>query len=287
MAALEFASQFKIWNQWDKGGTGSPPEESLITSGWLEPMDVEWLPHKGGFDTITAEIEQLQQLMQDDRQRYLAEAEWQADGTADYFIHFLGLSNARHPWTIELIACAMSISHVMHMYYKHRFNRVRPSFLCPGLVPPFGPPAHPSLPSGHSSQGHLIALLLLRIPALAYRYGVFERTNDSPPQFAGFGKEPGWNALAGDREIDSPLLWLAQRIAKNRERIGVHYASDSTASRHLAAGIWRSLYDPDATKRAKKLVSEPLSCPSLDLVIQRATAEWPAVPSRQGETKTT
>ena len=37
------------------------------------------------FNSISAEIEQLQQLMQDDRQRYLAEAEQQADGTAAYF----------------------------------------------------------------------------------------------------------------------------------------------------------------------------------------------------------
>ena len=39
----------------------------------------------------------------------------------------------------------------------------------------------------------------------------------------------------GRGEINSPLLWLSQRLAKNRERLGVHYLSDSMASRHLAA----------------------------------------------------
>ena len=266
MAALEFASQFDTWNRWDPRGTTNP-EDGLLNAGWLEEDDVRWQPHRDGFAAIRAEIEQLQQLMQDDRQRYLAEAEWQADGTADYFIHFLGATYARHPWTIELIACAMSISHIAHMYYKHRFNRVRPSFLCPGLVPPFGPPAHPSFPSGHSSQGHLIALLLLEIPGLAYRFGI--QGNESE----GFGRQPGngvprWNILAGRNNIDSPLLWLAQRIAKNRERIGVHYASDSSASRHLAAGIWRGLRDAS-------LEDDQILCPTLELVISRASAEWP------------
>lgn len=316
MAALEFASQFDKWNKWDKPGEpfkkepwktkdighegdkkGTHPEDGLLDAGWLELDDVLWLPDRQrfritrdrngdsipdatidkvtpkevttGFDPIVAEIEQLQQLMQDDRQRYLAESEWQADGTADYFIHFLGASRARHPWTIELIACAMSISHVAHMYYKHRFKRVRPSFLCPGLVPPFGPPAHPSFPSGHSSQGHLIALLLLEIRGLAYRYGVFGRSDAGKRQ--NNGSKPAWDALNGRNEIDSPLLWLAQRIAKNRERIGVHYASDSSASRHLAAGIWKAL-------RNSSLMGDQILCPTLELVIRRAAAEWPDPP---------
>jgi hypothetical protein len=61
------------------------------------------------------------------------------------------------------------------------------------------------------------------------------------------------------------MLWLAQRLAKNRERIGCHYASDSSASRHLAAGIWWALlHDPNR-----------IVCPTLDLILRRAKAEWP------------
>ncbi len=272
-AALEFGSQFHEWDKWGKGGKKAL--RRLKKSGWLEEMDLCWVARKSqksrdkAFTAICSEIIQLQQLMQDDRQRYLAEAESQADGTADYFIHFLGANRARHPWTIELIACAMSISHVMHMYYKHRFLRVRPSFLCPGLVPPFGPPAHPAFPSGHASQGHLIALFLLEIPALAKRYGVFnlatkKSRRKSCGKYRSEGRKPKPEDLDGRGEIDSPLLWLAQRIAKNRERIGVHYASDSSAGRHLARGVWRDI-----------LRKQRITCPTLEMVIERAKAEWP------------
>ena len=198
-------------------------------------------------------------LMQDDRDRYLAESEVQADGLADYVIHFLGASGARHPWTLELVSAGLAIGNIAYMHYKAYFKRVRPSFLCPGLIPPFGPPAHPAFPSGHSFLGHLIALLLLEIPAIRQRYGIFGAVAGAP------GAPPGRDSLAGTREIRSPLLWLAQRLAKNRERIGCHYFSDSSASRHLAAGIWWALLH----------ASNPIVCPTLHTILLRAEAEWP------------
>ena len=71
----------------------------------------------------------------------------------------------------------------------------------------------------------------------------------------------GWSA------INSPLLWLSQRIAKNRERLGVHYTSDSMGSRHIAGAIWRALlHDNTANK---------IYCPTLISVLNHATAEWP------------
>jgi membrane-associated phospholipid phosphatase len=64
------------------------------------------------------------------------------------------------------------------------------------------------------------------------------------------------------------LLWLAARLAKNRERLGVHYASDSSAGRHLAAGLWRALlHDANAGTR--------IECATLRKVLMQATAEWP------------
>ena len=69
----------------------------------------------------------------------------------------------------------------------------------------------------------------------------------------------------GRGEIKSPLLWLAQRNAKNRERLGVHYASDSSGSRHLAAAIWRALFwEQDDAKR--------IDCPTLNAVRRHAHA---------------
>jgi hypothetical protein len=250
MAALEFGAQSEGW-KFD--------ENALIKRKWLEPGDLEWQPHRKAFAAIVAEIEQLKMVMQDDRQRYLAESDEQADGLAGYFVHFIGASAGRYPWTMELIAAGLALGNVAYMYYKGYFKRVRPSFLCPGLVPPFGPPAHPSFPSGHSFLGHLIALLLLELPGLSARYGIFTGT------YGAGGKTPHQGSLAGPNAVDSPMLWLAQRLAKNRERIGCHYASDSSASRHLAAGIWWALlHDPNR-----------IVCPTLDLILRRAKAEWP------------
>jgi membrane-associated phospholipid phosphatase len=122
---------------------------------------------------------------------------------------------------------------------------------------------HPAFPSGHSFLGHFVALLLLEIPALAQRFGVFDANSDGKP-----GRRPKASDLAGLGEIPSPLLWLSQRLAKNRERLGVHYPSDSSGSRHIAAGLWQALR-PDNPNTQPAIV-----VPSLDAVMRKAAAEW-------------
>jgi hypothetical protein len=366
MAAREFGGQP---HQWQFG------RADLLARSWLESLDLAWQPdpqsnpqnpdHYPGvtdldwtdakadaFKSILGEIEQLQMLMQDDRDRYMAEIIEQADGSAGYITAFIDTNESRRPWTMELINCGYAIGNVAYFYYKQQFRRVRPSTLCPGLAPPFGPPAHPSFTSGHSFIGHFIALLLLEIPALRQRYGMFAAPYDGTPGKvvdpclpvtvtislanpavvtgnvalnAGdpvfFQTTPGGalpapitpgttyyvittgvagvfqisssppspnttptpistvgstqsgtqtlvrNPLAGRREISSPLLWLGERLAKNRERLGVHYASDSAGSRHLAAGIWRALLHDSTPSR--------IDCPTLRSVLAHATAEWP------------
>jgi membrane-associated phospholipid phosphatase len=273
MAAREFGSQSSRWQLSDV---------DLLARKWLEADDLRWRPdptltgatlaaaRTAANTAVRAEIEELQMLMQDDRERYLAESEAQADGLADYVILFLGIDRGSFPWTVELINCALAIGNIAYFTYKARFHRVRPSYLCPGLTLPYGPPRHPSYPSGHSFLGHLIALLLLEIPAVARRYGIFP----SPPEgkigarpTPGGAGDPPAAELAGRGDIDSPLLWLAARLAKNRERLGVHYPSDSSASRHLAAGIWQALMQPVNA-------NQEIVCPTLKRVIARAKAEW-------------
>ena len=251
MAAREFASQYDAWDN---------PE----TRGWLPDRDLEWrnADRTKAWSFIQGEISQLQMLMQDDRDRYLAECDVQADGLADYVMAFVGIAQARRPWTVELISCGLAIGNIAYMSYKAQFKRVRPSVLCPGLVPPFGPPMHPAFPSGHSFLGHLIALLLLEIPDLVPRFGVFK------PGGVSKGRKPEFGDLDGEGEIPSPLFWLSQRLAKNRERLGVHYSSDSMGSRHLAQGIWRAMLPkPDEATKT-------IHCPTLEMVIRKAAAEW-------------
>jgi hypothetical protein len=355
MAAREFGGQPELWQF---------PRRELLAKGWLEPRDLIWQPDPelraaGGNDwtaakgnawsTIQAEIAELQQLMEDDRDRYLAEIELQADNGPDYIVAFIRANIARCPWTIELINCGLSIGNIAYSFYKGAFRRVRPSYLCPGLAPPFGPPGHPSFTSGHSFLGHLMALLLLEVPGIQQRYGFFPSPitgapagpvplpvgpilvnippanpavvnwpgnmlrPDDPvcfdlPQKLPSAINPGQiyyvltsgftlntsfqfstriggpavdtsadalqtyvipqNPLPGSGAFNSPLMWLSQRLAKNRERLGVHYSSDSNGSRHLAAAVWYSLFhETDPKKR--------IVCPTLDTVKKRAEAEWP------------
>ena len=264
LAALEFGTQPTLWQNRATTVTG--------VEGWLEDDDLAWSPDSlagravvptftEANNVVKQEIVELQMLMQDDRDRYVAEIDGQADGLAGYMMSFIGLDTRRCPWTAELISSGLAIGNIAYMYSKAYFKRVRPSFLCPALIPAFGPPEHPSVPSGHSFLGHFIALLLLEIPGLANRYGIFNSGSAR-------GISPNTaTVLAGCNPVDSPLLWLAQRLAKNRERLGVHYFSDSMASRHIAAGIWWALlHETDPTKR---IVS-----PTLNSVLARAAAEW-------------
>ena len=157
------------------------------------------------------------------------------------------------------------------MYYKQQFRRVRPSTLCPGLVPPFGPPRHPAFPSGHSFLGHFIALLLLDIPGVAAIYGedpgpLLPPTDPNRPRGlrARVGRQVTLNEVRSTLPFGGPLLWLANRLGLNRERIGVHYPSDTQASRWLAGSIWAAVTG----------LSGFIDCPSLRAVRRHAAAEW-------------
>ena len=186
---------------------------------------------------------------------------------------------------------------MVKMQYKSVYRRLRPSSLCAGLVPPWGPPQHPSFPSGHSMVAHLYALLLLEIPQVAERLGVFAApvpaVDPAPADdpFNAKGRQPtgddffvhfGYGA-----DMQCPLLWLAWRVAKGRERIGVHYPSDSAASRHLAAAVWlamlggleqRTLNLGDAQDRRGAgrgpLVLPHIEVPTLRRGLAHARAEW-------------
>ena len=181
---------------------------------WLTALDKKWMddtlsgspPDTIGELCVREELGALLALMEDDRDRYLPEAVGQADAVLFYYTGLLGMIPSNKPWTRALMAFALQAAEFVAMHFKAEFNRIRPSSLCPGLLPPFGPPRHASFPSGHSTQCHLLSYVLLQIPAVRERFG-------------------------------EELVWLARRAAVNRERIGVHYRSDSTAGMHLALGV--------------------------------------------------
>jgi membrane-associated phospholipid phosphatase len=295
LAACEFAAEHAKWR--------FDTDQALIDRGWLTRND--HLGWQSQFDPfITGEIAELFDLMEDDRDRYMGEINVQADGLAAYIIAMLGIDGERRPWTLELIRCGLAIGNIFYMNYKQHFRRVRPSFICPGLVTPFGPPRHPAFPSGHSFLGHFIALLLLEIPQVAIRFGE-PSTPGAPPNPLSGGVPvapagPLRQALlsdvmqkAQDYVFTGPLLWLATRLAKNRERAGVHYPSDSLASRWMAGAVWALLTkapippttaDPDpivplanparAVAGSEVRNSKLIVCPTLRRVLNLACAEW-------------
>jgi hypothetical protein len=294
LAACEFAAEHAKWRFDD--------DLDLINRGWLTRNDhLLWQTQFDPF--ITGEIAELFDLMEDDRDRYMGEINAQADGLAAYFIAMLGIDGERRPWTLELIRSGLAIGNIFYMSYKQHFRRVRPSFICPGLVPPFGPPRHPSFPSGHSFLGHFIALLLLEIEQIAIRYG--EPSTPGAPPNPGPPAPPAGPLRqvhlhevmqrAQDHVFTGPLLWLGARLARNRERAGVHYPSDSLASRWMAGALWALLTsqpvqpsqanpgpDPlvaDATPAGavtgyRVHNSDLIECPTLRRVINLARAEW-------------
>jgi membrane-associated phospholipid phosphatase len=129
----------------------------------------------------------------------------------------MGLLAARaghHRATFKLMHIANLVATLAAMHFKHKFQRPRPSQLCPALKPPLEVPGHASYPSGHATQAFLMAACL---------------------------KE----ALTGSpHAVAAPVLdALAARIATNREIAGLHYRSDTLGGQALAANLLVALKD--------------------------------------------
>jgi len=114
---------------------------------------------------------------------------------------------------------ARRIGQFQAMHYKLVFNRERPSQLSPALLPPIEVPGMASFPSGHATESYLIAMCLaLVMPAAA--------STQPPPTSVPTPPPP-------PPPLGSPLERMAQRIARNREVLGLHYPSDSVCRQDI------------------------------------------------------
>jgi membrane-associated phospholipid phosphatase len=102
-------------------------------------------------------------------------------------------------------------------------------------MPPIDVPGHASYPSGHATESYLLAEILAQVmpPAAS------TRTDPADPD-------------------STPLRRLAERVARNREVLGLHYPSDSRAGKYLGDQSLALL----------------LQCPSVGKLIPLAYAEW-------------
>jgi membrane-associated phospholipid phosphatase len=156
----------------------------------------------------------------------LAEALAQRNNILGYFQGIFSFSRSSHRKTYDLCCVALQIGQFQATWYKHwavydlggsgTFKprmRPRPSQLSPVLLPPIEVPGHPAYPSGHATEAYLLAACLGEVMPTA-------ASQPAPSPSA-----PG---------VLPPLLAMAQRIARNREVLGLHYPSDSAAGKIIA-----------------------------------------------------
>lgn len=123
-----------------------------------------------------------------------------------YWVSVAGLHASRTPRTLEILGAAVRLAILVEMRFKHAFAVPRPVQFSPQVQPPILTPSHSAFPSGHSTEAHCAAGVLMAI------------------------SKQGPGTPLGDM-----LLRLAGRIAINRTVAGVHFPIDSRAGQVLGA----------------------------------------------------
>lgn len=162
--------------------------------------DLVELPEIPTGEAVDKEIEDLIKLMEY-RAGVMAETMTQCDDILSYWRGVLSFNQMSHPATYDLVTIALRVAEFQAMHYKYKFNRPRPSVLSPALMPPIDPPGHASFPSGHATESYMLTQVLTEVMP---------------------------------RAAHDALIRVAERVARNREVIGMHYRSDSEAGKVLA-----------------------------------------------------
>jgi hypothetical protein len=122
-----------------------------------------------------------------------------------FWCSLASLHPIRHRWTMELIDVALRFANTIEMRFKHALASLRPHEYSPQIQPMILTPGHSSYPSGHSTEAHMVALILRRLTS---------------------------KKLA-DNSWGVQLMRQAHRVAVNRTIAGVHFPVDSAAGHML------------------------------------------------------
>ena len=182
--------------------------------------------------TLKDEIVELVELI-DYRPDALQETLAQATDFVHYWGGMLMFNQQSHPWTFRVARTAIAVGEFTMMHYKRRFSRPRPSQISPDLMPPIAVPPHASYPSGHSTQAWLLSRLLEQVLPSIVGTPAIPQNPVTPPM----------TPTAPAPVAQSLLYRLAERVARNREVMGLHYPSDTSAGQILAKGIFDILMD--------------------------------------------
>jgi hypothetical protein len=172
---------------------------------------------------VTGELDDLARLAEY-RAEVMPEALAQMTDMVGYWAGLLMFSPNSHPWTFRLARTAVVVGEFVAMYWKRHHQRARPSQLSPALMPPIAVPGHASYPSGHATQAYLLYHML---------NGIMPPDVSRTLQITSYALPATPPASLLDR--------LAERVARNREVLGVHYRSDSAAGQNLAAATYTVL----------------------------------------------
>ncbi len=179
------------------------------------PSPADWTALNGGAN-VPVEITNLVTAAANERADALGEILSQSNEFVSYFLNAMTARPGAYPHTTTVLGIASLVGTFVAMYFKGQYQRPRPSQLCPALLPPIEVPGHASFPSGHSTQAHLMALCM----------------NDV------------LNGLPQQAAMVDDLWTLADRIARNREIAGLHYASDTAGGVAFAFSIMPLLNTP-------------------------------------------
>jgi len=119
------------------------------------------------------------------------------------FYDLLDINEVEHPLTFKLVKRTAAEAYLPILYFKQRFSRIRPYQLDNDLSTVIDGPGHASYPSGHATQGYLLALMLSDL-------------------------------LSEDDPRIEALMELGTGMGARREIAGVHYPSDTEAGIALA-----------------------------------------------------
>jgi hypothetical protein len=242
-------------------GVGTKTNVKLWTTYWwswavmTQFANLNWQALKSGLPgppnqgVTTTELQNLARLARLQRSDALGEILAQNNETISYFCDLLAITPVSHPATHRVIAAMSLISTFVVIDAKNYFQRPRPVQLMPMLLPPVVA-GHPSYPSGHSTQSHLIVNYLENKVILGAPYA----------------------------ELRGAARRLARRIAHNREIAGLHYKTDSVDGETLATDIYNLLAADSVLPQATPPTPAPAGSqkvPALHDVVTEAKNEWP------------
>ena len=138
-----------------RGGTPRSCWDRFVTTGWAAGIQAQLNPILISRPLAT-ELADLVRAARDERAEALGEILSEDVEFISEFMELLTITPGSHPNTYRALHVASTIGSFAAVRFKGIFNRPRPSYICPALLPPIPVPGHSAFPSGHATQSRLM-----------------------------------------------------------------------------------------------------------------------------------